>query len=186
MARKTKLFTTMAYRLAMICVQYIDVHHFPPSFHPSFCSVLLPSLVSSLCYVILCVAVSCRNQRLIRRVFQTDCCVLKYHIAELQVTLKSCTRWILYKITNTLNLMKMIQNDRTREAYLWRFLSVSSISIFRSPINNPPSPNPPLCCIQFTVVHVLSNTANSRSPRPLPCRLPHPHPLHTHSLPATL
>ena len=65
--------------------------------------------------------------------------------------------------------MKMVQNDCTREAYLWRFLSVSSISIFRGTINNPPSPNPPLCRIQFTVVHVLLNTANSRSPRPLPC-----------------
>ena len=53
-ARKRKLFTIMACRLAMICVEYIDVHHLPPSFHPSFCFVLLPSLVSS-CSPLLCV-----------------------------------------------------------------------------------------------------------------------------------
>ena len=42
-------------RLAMLCVQYMDVHHFPPSFYPSFCFVLLPSLVSSSCSPLLCV-----------------------------------------------------------------------------------------------------------------------------------
>ena len=42
---KTKLFTELACRLVMICVQY-DVHHLPPSFHFSLCS-LLPHLLSS-------------------------------------------------------------------------------------------------------------------------------------------
>ena len=49
-AKKTKLFTTIASRLAMICVQYIDVHHLPPSFKffsllcvpPVSCLFLLP------------------------------------------------------------------------------------------------------------------------------------------------